>query len=339
LLAGSRLLNKEHYDVVYFSTTVFSSFTLARIWRRRFGCKIVFDVQDPWYQGGNHSYDRSSAPGGWLKYELTQKFSYYGEAYAFRAPDHVISVSPGYIKNLSARYLALHARDFTVIPFGIAPIDHQVADRHRDSDGSFADTNKCDWVYVGRGGPDIAPVFEIFFRGLARLRQRNPDFVRRLKIHFVGTNYSPPDRTFKVVEPIAARIGVEELVEERPSRVPYFEAINLMKQSHAILLFGSKSSHYTASKLLSCLFCEQPVVALFHAESLVSSIAASFPNIRLATFANSFNTDVDTRIDAALDWLVEQPAQLPVPSHLFEPYLAENLTRAQCDVFDQVMKK
>src|ERR1700721_1071767 len=47
--AGSRLFRERRYDVVFFSTTVFMSFVLGRLWKRRFGCKIVYDFQDPWY--------------------------------------------------------------------------------------------------------------------------------------------------------------------------------------------------------------------------------------------------------------------------------------------------
>src|SRR5580704_15601074 len=39
--AGCRLLQESTYDVVFFSTTVFTSFLLGRLWKRRFSCKIV----------------------------------------------------------------------------------------------------------------------------------------------------------------------------------------------------------------------------------------------------------------------------------------------------------
>src|SRR5438034_1220280 len=49
--AGSRLLAQEKFDLIFFSTTVFTTFVLARPWKRRFHCPIVFDFQDPWYVG------------------------------------------------------------------------------------------------------------------------------------------------------------------------------------------------------------------------------------------------------------------------------------------------
>src|SRR5262245_36816388 len=44
---GSELLARTSHDVVLFSTTGYLVFLLGPAWKRRFGCRIVYDVQDP----------------------------------------------------------------------------------------------------------------------------------------------------------------------------------------------------------------------------------------------------------------------------------------------------
>jgi hypothetical protein len=103
----------------------------------------------------------------------------------------------------------------------------------------------------------------------------------------VGTNYSPGHRTFKVVEPLAREMGVGDMLIESSERIPYFEALSLMMESDAVLLVGSESADYTASKLFNCVLSKRPVLALFHGRSLVSRIAPKFSSVRLATFQES----------------------------------------------------
>jgi len=49
--AGCRLIAEQSFDLVYFSTTVFTAIPLGRLWKRRFGIPLVVDIQDPWVTG------------------------------------------------------------------------------------------------------------------------------------------------------------------------------------------------------------------------------------------------------------------------------------------------
>ena len=287
LREGTKLFSKNRYDLVYFSTTVFSTFMLGRFWKRRFKCKVVLDYQDPWYQDGNHGYDSTNAPGGWYKYRLSQALSRYQEKFALRAPDHIISTSDGYVNNLLNRYPWLTRDQFTVIPFGAAPRDYETVRLRGIRQKIFQPGDGfIHWTYVGRGGPDMVPVLAVLFQCLARLKKSAPNFTKQLRLHFVGTNYSPAERTQKVVEPIAGEWGVADLVEEHSERIPYFEALALMVDSDAVLLIGSVAADYTASKFFNCVLSQTPVLALFNSQSLVSKLTAEFPHVKLASFRN-----------------------------------------------------
>src|SRR5215472_3071970 len=68
-LAGRKLLACRHHDLVFFSTTAFLVFVLGPLWKRRFGCRIVYDFQDPWYRE-QVGYTPETVPGHWWKYRL-----------------------------------------------------------------------------------------------------------------------------------------------------------------------------------------------------------------------------------------------------------------------------
>jgi hypothetical protein len=340
--AGNRLLSSERFDLIFFSTTVFSTFILARPWKRKFGCKVVFDFQDPWSKSpSGFAYDASNAPGGLLKYRISEALSRRTERFALRAADHVISVSESYVRDLSAKYPWLKQEQFSVIPFGASPRDYEMQKRAGIRHNIFAkDGHFLRWVYAGRGGPDLNPVVEVFFQQLARWKELRPDNAARLRVHFVGTNYSPAHRTFKVIEPLARRHGLEDIVVEHCERIPYFEVLSLMAESSAVLLIGSVSADYTASKLFNCVLSKRPVLAMFHERSLVSKIALKFSNVFLATFQKSVDeTAFAEQVRAGFDWLTESGRNPFEISSALIPYSAEQLTEQQCRNFDRLFKE
>src|SRR5450432_3878926 len=115
--AGREMLEREHYEVVLFSTTVFLCFVLGPLWKRRYGCRIVYDFQDPWYNERALA-SRARAPGAWWKYRLDQELARHLEPFSLKSADHVISVSAGYVRDLRRRYPWLRESDFTILPFG-----------------------------------------------------------------------------------------------------------------------------------------------------------------------------------------------------------------------------
>lgn len=338
---GRDLLKKKKYDVVLFSTTVFLTFLLGPIWKRRFGSKIVYDFQDPWYQGESSPYTRTTVPGRWWKYRLGQFLARYLEPFVLRSADHIISVSPGYVDTLSRRYPWLPASKFSVIPFGVEKKDFEFArDRNGGSQIVASSQGVIRWVSVGRAGPDMDPILSVLFEQLAVLKSDDPSFASQLRVHFIGTNYSPSARTAKVVEALACRYGVGEIVQEHSERIPYHEALHLYAESDAVLLIGSSFSDYTASKLFNCVLSRKPILALFHEESLVSKIAANFASVFLGRFkAKPAAPEFKAVVAAGLRWLRAGKFDLSNVDRDLAPWLAEELTRVQCAIFDLISNK
>ncbi len=331
--AGNRLLREGKYDVIFFSTTAFLTLVLGPIWKKKFGCKIVYDIQDPWYHGKIDPYDRSNAPGGWNRYRLAQFIAKHAEAFAMRDTDGIISVSQGYIDKLIERYEFLDRRIFSVIPFGVADGDYEIAQRFRSKTPRPVITK---WVSVGRAGADMNGVLETFFAALAELKQKRPDFVSTLRVDFIGTNYASAARSKKLVAPIAAKFGLEDIVTEKSQRIPYFEALASYADSHAILLFGSTSPDYVPSKLFNCLLAKKPILAMLQQKSFVAEIAAGFPNVHLSTFFAPDDANFKTAISDGFGFLETARIQGGDIDRALEAWSAKALSEKQCRVFDSV---
>jgi hypothetical protein len=356
--AGTRLLAHEPHDVIFFSTTAFLTFALGPLWKRRFKARVVYDFQDPWYDDQS-IYTPATVPGRWWKYRLDQWLAAWLEKRVVASADHIFSVSPEYAQSLRARYdghlengpekrvPVFGARScsnskrewrFTVLPFGAALGDFEFARHHdigqsifRPGDGSVH------WVYAGRGGADMEAIIGALFRSLAELRTEDPAFAARLRVHFVGTNYAARDKARKLVEPLAQRHGVAELVEETPARVPYFEALSLYRASDAVLIIGSVRGDYYASKLFPCVLSGRPVLALVRSESPLCRMAATFANVFCATFERDpLEPAFLQQVRRGLAWLrapIFDPASI---ERQLAPWSAENLTRIQCQIFDRL---
>lgn len=353
---GDRLLAHKSFDLVFFSTTIFPVMTLGKRWRHRFGIPYVLDFQDPWrsdyHLKGNsqtlqknqqNKQQKNKPPGGWLKYGITQVLARLCEPQAMQSVNHIISVSPTYPDILQQRYPWLQSEQFTVLPFGAA--EHDFAQLpHLNIRQSIFDPNdgKKHWVYVGRGGADMATALRILFSGIQNARQRNPEPWQTVHLHFVGTSYAPDPLAVKTVDAIAHEYGIGDLVTEHTGRIPYFEAQQLLVESDAILMIGSDDPSYTASKLYPCILAKKPILAIFHEQSSVVDILDRCQAGQVVTFAQeTAPLDRASEITTCLDGLLNLPRsyQPPTDWDAFRPYTAREMTRQLCAVFDQSIQQ
>jgi hypothetical protein len=140
-----------------------------------------------------------------------------------------------------------------------------------------------------------------------------------------------------VIEPLAVRYGVSDLVEEHVERIPYYQALSLYADADAILVIGSNSPDYTASKFFNCVASEKPVLALFHSGSLVAKLAERFPNVAVASFeSDASEPRFAEAVAHGMDWLRDPKFDASKIEAELAPWSAEELTRVQCDIFSRV---
>lgn len=335
LQAGNQILTKEKFDLVYFSTTMFPVMALGPRWRNHFKIPYILDFQDPWLS--DYDYSRGFLPpGGRLKYGFSQFIARVLEPLVMRQVSHVISVSPEYPKTLLRRYAWLREEQFTVLPFGAAQQDFELLPTLRVKQTIFnCNDGNQHWVYVGRGGDDMAFAVQSLFQALARVRKQQPQKFNNLRLHFIGTDYAPKNLARKTIEPIALECGVADIVQEYPQRIPYFEALQCLVNADALIVPGSDDPSYTASKIYPYILAQKPLLAIFHEKSSVVNVLRSTKAGIVVTFTTEDQTsNVSQTIEA--NWLQFFPPPNPTINwQAFKPYTAYEITRKQCTIFDQ----
>ena len=329
----SRRLARGDVDLVYFSTTAFPVMILGRYWKARYGVPYVIDMQDPWH---NDFYlnqpPEERPPKFWFSYRLNK----YLEPVAMEGVDGIISVSQGYCDTLCKRYDNVVPQTCEVIPFGAAEVDFEVMEAS-GVEQPFVDpqSDTIDLVYAGRGGHDMATSARALFDALARGRREQPD----VRMHFVGTSYAPAGEGTKTLEPIAEACGVGNVVTEHTDRIPYFQALRLLRDADLLVVPGSTDADYTASKLYPYILSKRPVMAVFHRNSSVVDVLDATNAGRAVTFDDDPDPDAlaGRVFDAWSDLLHRLPFTPDTRWEAFAPYTAEAMTRRQVEVFDRLV--
>ena len=253
--------------------------------------------------------------------------------------DGIISVSQGYCDTLCDRYDNIHPDMCTVIPFGAADIDFEVVEAAGVTQ-PFVDpgSDTIDVVYAGRGGHDMARSARALFDALARGRREHPELFGRIRMHFVGTSYAPAGQGTKTIEPIAAECGVADVVSEYTDRIPYFQALRLLRDADHLVIPGSEDPDYTASKLYPYILSRRPVLAVFHENSSVVDIVHATGAGSAVTFGDT--VDRGSLGDRVYDKWTQMLERLPYTPdtdwEAFAPYTAEAMARRQVEVFNRV---
>jgi len=331
--AGSRLLKEQKFDLILFSTTVFQVFSLGPPWLKKFGVPYIIDLQDPWLS----PYQYKDPPGGKFKYGAAQFFARIFEPPVMKDAAAIITVSPEYPKMLLKRYPFLNEDKFSVVPFGAPQKDFELLPSLGVRQDIFdPQDGKQHWVYVGRGGSDMAFSLRGLFSAVKTQREKNPGLWKSIRLHFIGTSYASRDRAQKTVEPIAQESGVGDLVEEYTTRVPYFEALKILCDSHCIMVIGSDDPAYTASKIFPYILAQKPLLAIFHEQSSAVRILNESVNAQVAVFDSSFNSKVieekvSGRIDSLLSGGLKDRQE--INWNAFNQYTAFEMTRRLCGVF------
>lgn len=260
-LRGHRILSRERFDAVYFSTTQFIVLPFGRFWRKLHGVPYVIDLQDPWV---TDYYERTGTkpPGGW-KYRFARLLARLLEGWTMRGAAHLVTVSSRYVEMLRERYPAVRNTPFTELPFGVNEADLQLARATRDRAAPLLPAGTVRLVFAGAISPGMLPCVEACFAGLAAARQTG----LVASVSFFGTSYSgAPDQKPVVLE-LAQRHGLADCVKETPARLGYFDALRVTVSADINLVFGSIDLSFTPSKIVTLLAAGRPILALAPAGS------------------------------------------------------------------------
>jgi len=244
---------------------------------------------------------------------------------------------------LFKNYQWLQGVKATPVAFGVEPDDFQYVRKHPRLNPLFtAGDGLFHMGYVGRGGPDMVGALRALFTAVRNERQQLPDLYGRLRMHFVGTTYAANAAGKHQVIPIAKECGVEDIVEESPGRVQHLDAIQILLDSDALLVLGSESPHYTASKLFPYILAAKPLLAILHEESSGVRLLDETGAGQAITFsATRPPLSVSADIQISLRNLLSAPAGEYPPTNWnnFEPYTARAVTSKLAEIFDRTVAR
>ncbi len=339
--AGDALLAREKFDLVFFSTTQFDSFTLGPRWRRRFGVPFVLDYQDPWVND-YYRETHTRPPGGSFKFWLSQYTARRSEGAVLKSASSIVAVSAAYGPALGRRYPWLTPHLVKTIPFGASRTDLELARRHppRHCLVPFGD-GRIHHVYTGRCGPDMTMALTNLFRAFAEFRQTHPTEARAHHFHFIGTDYAPPPLGRFWALPIAGQEGVREHVSEHCYRVPYFEALHYLTRADALIVLGSNDPTYSASKIFPNLFAGRPLLTIAHKESAMLTFARGQGHRCSYGFGADGDPPGSMAPQIRQEWFVEQGfARLaPGAPEKLDAHTAKTMTRELTDLFDEALTR
>jgi hypothetical protein len=123
--------------------------------------------------------------------------------------------------------------------------------------------------------------------------------------------------------------------------VPYLTALQILLDSHALVVVGSTQSYYTPSKIFPYIMAKRPLFGIFHESSSVVGILRETGAGEVVTF-NSAVPPMNRvgEIRDRLYELLKGPEQAPaVQWNQFEPYTAHAITARLAAAFDQVLAR
>lgn len=338
---GNALLHAEHFDLVFFATTQFITFTLGPGWRRRFGTPYVIDLQDPWRTDYYERLGAPSPPGG-RKYFLARLLAALLEGRVYRLAAGFVSVSEHYLAALAKRYPWFQTKPQATIRFGVSQADFEQVRRRPPSGAKLAGhPGQVHLLYTGAAGPIMPRALDFLFEGFARYRSARPERAARFLFHFVGTSYVPPGHGKPVVLPVAREHGLADFVDEVPHRVGYLESLEYLMEADGLMLLGSSDLAYSPSKLYPYYLSGKPILAVVFAQSQLEGLLNDLACSWLVSLAEPDQHTANQALAAFFDWAAAGFSGATRPARndtLFNrACLAEPLARQQCELFERAL--
>lgn len=334
--AINKLLSKEKFDLLYFSTTAFHVLLLGPIMKRKFGIPFIIDIQDPWRNDYYLDKPQSERPP---KFLLSHKINSILEKFTIPKSNGVISVSSGYVKMLLNRYPEMHSNQFKTIPFGASRHDFEISKKYLPGFLLNNFNNDCkNLVYIGRGGYDMHFSITAFLKAFSRVVSDKKYLTDKVHIWFIGTSYSTLEKVPLKIKEIANGLGLNDHVTEMSSRVSFYQTLSILKKASILLAIGSVDKNYTASKICQYILAARPLLSVFHIESDVINILKNCNAGEICSFNDEYSeNDLIEKIKNSLLRMLDENYEYVLHNQIaVESYLDKAMTKEQTDFFDKI---
>ena len=329
------LLRQKQVDLIYFSTTQYPLCILGAYWKKKFDVPYVIDMQDPWHSDYYQNKPKNQRPN---KYWFSYRLNKYLEPIAMKRVGGLISVSDSYIATLKERYPIISNVPAYSITFGAFKKDQEIVKRNLDKlPAVFKKTSgKLNLVYIGRGGNDMHKALNLLFNALKKGLNESPDLFNLFQLHFIGTSYAPQGKGKCTIQPLAEEIGLKNMVEEQTDRVPFYQGLASLEYADGLIVPGSDDPTYTASKLYPYITAEKPLLGFFHKGSSAVRIIRECNAGEMVTL----DTDPETIYNKVEAFLKSVACRKKPETNwqAFDTYTAKEMTKRQCQLFNEVLE-
>ena len=247
LSAGMRVARDDPVDLVYSTSPPATAHLIALGLAHRLDKPWVVDFRDPWFE----EPAEVGAPAGWMFRAIDRRL----EARVIRDCSHVVTTTGLQRDVLAARYPALSAAKFSVIPNGYDEADFAAL----ASISALTPSERLCIVHAGGINPHFrnpTPLFEAIRRA-ADAGQLDP---QRVRLRFLGGGSYVESPEFRKTVVDHGLDGQVEIV----SRLPYADALRELAVADVLLLLQASEDtrSLVPAKLYEYLRLAKPVLAL-----------------------------------------------------------------------------
>jgi hypothetical protein len=307
------------------------SFVLGPVMRRWVGTPYVVDYIDPWISDwtATHAFPSKA----WFYHRAAAAI----EPAVLRSASHVTAVSQGILDGLRERYPWLDASRLTAMPYGAEPDDLEASARlHVEPPDFRAGDGALNICFTGALQPKGGALLGAVLGALRELRGSGSALGARVRLRCYGTSNQAGRSDFSGVMPAAREFGLSDIVSEIPARVPYLQAMAVLRACDIVLVMGSVDPYYHASKLYPAIVSGRPILAICHAESSIRAVMEETGAGVCVTFRDPGELEARVpEIRDAMTALALGPRRQPTSDQI-EPFTARASTAALARVLDRV---
>jgi hypothetical protein len=335
-LAALRKLRRDRrFDFLLITVPSFYSALLGELLYRREPLPFGIDYQDPWVHTWSQAEIKYSK--AWLSLQLAHRL----EPWATRNAALITGMANGYFEGVLDRNPSLRGSSLTAaMPCGFAEFDFAAPTVTSRGATEFDPADGCfHLVYAGAVLPKAHSVLERLLQAVACLKSRGSAAADRLRLHFIGTGKSSSDPHGHNVLPLAERLGLADVVTERPHRMAYLDVLANLARAGGVLIIGSTEQHYTPSKVYQAVQSRRPVLALLHEASTAVEVLERSRAGSVIKLAEEALPEPD-RLADALDAFVSASCRLQaVDWNAFEAYSARDSARRMAAALDEALAR
>ena len=258
------IIDREPVDFLYITIPSFFAAPLGRIVHALRGVPYGLDYIDPWIN------DFPGSDKLFTKHWASRRLGDILEPIAVKNASLITGVTEGSYRDMFVRNPAVaNVVVAAAMPYGGDAADHDGAAQLGIEPYVFtAGENKKRIVYAGTMWPAAYATLDRVFRAIAA----SPSAFENTRFYFIGTGASPRDPQPQI-KPMAAQYGLsEEIIVERPARIPYLDVLVHLAAADGVFIFGSTEPHYTPSKVYQGVLSGKPILGVLHEASTACAV-------------------------------------------------------------------